>query len=98
MNDVEYQSLVDRDVASLLHPQYLSGDQRKAIILAKGEGAILTDVRGREYIDGLSLQDVIDQQFRAAIRGQNELVGVARVGGIFRSVKAKGCVRPFRFR
>jgi adenosylmethionine-8-amino-7-oxononanoate aminotransferase len=54
MNDVEYQSLVDRDVASLLHPQYLSGDQRKAIIFAKGEGAVLTDVRGREYIDGLS--------------------------------------------
>jgi adenosylmethionine-8-amino-7-oxononanoate aminotransferase len=54
MNDVEYQSLVDRDVAHLLHPQYLSGDQRKAIIFAKGEGAILTDVRGREYIDGLS--------------------------------------------
>jgi adenosylmethionine-8-amino-7-oxononanoate aminotransferase len=54
MNDVEYQSLVERDVAHMLHPQYLSGDQRKAIIFAKGEGAILTDVRGREYIDGLS--------------------------------------------
>ena len=54
MNDVEYQSLIDRDVAHMLHPQYLSGDQRKAIIFAKGEGAILTDVRGREYIDGLS--------------------------------------------
>src|SRR5690606_1254942 len=48
------QSVIDRDVAHLIHPQYLSSDQRKAIIFAKGEGAILTDVRGREYIDGLS--------------------------------------------
>jgi adenosylmethionine-8-amino-7-oxononanoate aminotransferase len=54
MNDTEYAALVDRDIAHLLHPQYLQGDQRKAIVFAKGEGSILTDVRGREYIDGLS--------------------------------------------
>ena len=54
MNDTEYASLVDRDIAHLIHPQYLQGDQRKAIVFAKGEGSILTDVRGREYIDGLS--------------------------------------------
>jgi adenosylmethionine-8-amino-7-oxononanoate aminotransferase len=54
MNDTEYRALVDRDVAHLIHPQYLQGDQRNAIIFEKGEGSILTDVRGREYIDGLS--------------------------------------------
>jgi adenosylmethionine-8-amino-7-oxononanoate aminotransferase len=54
MNDSEYRSLVERDIAHLVHPQYLQGDQRNAIIFAKGEGSILTDVRGREYIDGLS--------------------------------------------
>jgi adenosylmethionine-8-amino-7-oxononanoate aminotransferase len=54
MNDTEYAALVDRDIAHLLHPQYLQGDQRKAIVFAKGEGSILTDVRGNEYIDGLS--------------------------------------------
>jgi putrescine---pyruvate transaminase len=54
MNDNEYRSLVDRDVAHLLHPQYLQNDQRNAVVFAKGEGSILTDVRGREYIDGLS--------------------------------------------
>jgi adenosylmethionine-8-amino-7-oxononanoate aminotransferase len=54
MNDTEYRSLVDRDVAHLIHPQYLQGDQRSAIIFARGEGSILTDVRGNEYIDGLS--------------------------------------------
>ena len=54
MNDTEYRSLVDRDIAHLLHPQYLQGDQRNAIVFVKGEGSVLTDVRGREYIDGLS--------------------------------------------
>ncbi|HWO72039.1 MAG TPA: aspartate aminotransferase family protein [Dehalococcoidia bacterium] len=54
MNDSEYRSLVERDIAHLIHPQYLQGDQRNAIIFVKGEGSILTDVRGKQYIDGLS--------------------------------------------
>ncbi len=54
MNDSEYQALIERDVAHLIHPQYMQADQRKEIIFEKGEGAILTDVRGNEYIDGLS--------------------------------------------
>ncbi len=54
MNDTDYRSLVERDIAHLLHPQYNQADQRNALIFAKGEGAVLTDVRGREYIDGLS--------------------------------------------
>jgi adenosylmethionine-8-amino-7-oxononanoate aminotransferase len=54
MNDTEYRSLLDRDLAHLLHPQYSLTGQRDAIIFEKGEGAILTDVRGKQYIDGLS--------------------------------------------
>ena len=54
MNESEYRSLVERDIAHLIHPQYLQADQRNAIVFVKGEGAILTDVRGRQYIDGLS--------------------------------------------
>jgi putrescine aminotransferase len=54
MNDSEYRSLVERDIAHLIHPQYTVGGQRDAIVFQKGEGAVLTDVRGREYIDGLS--------------------------------------------
>ena len=54
MNDSEYRSLVERDVAHLLHPQYFHGEQRNALVFVKGEGAVLTDVRGRQYIDGLS--------------------------------------------
>ncbi|HLF72308.1 MAG TPA: aspartate aminotransferase family protein [Dehalococcoidia bacterium] len=54
MNDSEYRSLVERDIAHLIHPQYTVGGQKDALIFVKGEGAVLTDVRGREYIDGLS--------------------------------------------
>ncbi len=54
MNDNEYQSLVERDIAHLIHPQFSQAEQRKAIVFVKGEGAVLTDARGREYIDGLS--------------------------------------------
>ena len=54
MNDTEYRALIERDMAHLLHPQYAAADQRSALVWAKGEGAVLTDVRGREYIDGLS--------------------------------------------
>ncbi len=54
MNDTEYRGVVERDIAHLLHPLYHQADQQNAIVFAKGEGAILTDVRGREYIDGLA--------------------------------------------
>ncbi|MPZ50291.1 MAG: aminotransferase class III-fold pyridoxal phosphate-dependent enzyme [Dehalococcoidia bacterium] len=54
MNDTEYRALIERDIAHLIHSQYSLRDQQNAIIFEKGEGAILTDVRGREYIDGLS--------------------------------------------
>ena len=46
MNDTELQDLIERDIAHLVHPQYLQGDQRKAVVIEKGEGAVLTDVRG----------------------------------------------------
>src|SRR3954447_5828469 len=54
MNDSEYRSLVERDIAHVIHPQFAVGAQRDALVFVKGEGATLTDVRGRTYIDGLS--------------------------------------------
>lgn len=72
MNESEYRSLVERDIAHLLHPQYHQADHRNAVIFESGEGAILRDVRGREYIDGLSsLWNV------AVGHGRHELAEVA---------------------
>jgi adenosylmethionine-8-amino-7-oxononanoate aminotransferase len=49
-----YEALVDLDRRYLLHPQYHPADHAEPVIFARGEGAILWDVRGRRYIDALS--------------------------------------------
>jgi adenosylmethionine-8-amino-7-oxononanoate aminotransferase len=72
MNDSEYHALVQDDIAHLLHPQYHQADHQNAVIFDHGEGAVLTDVRGRQYIDGLSsLWNV------AVGHGRKELASVA---------------------
>jgi len=42
------------DQDHLIHPIHAAQDQRDAIIFASGEGAVLRDVDGREYLDGLA--------------------------------------------
>ncbi|HET7769925.1 MAG TPA: aspartate aminotransferase family protein [Chloroflexota bacterium] len=49
-----YEQLVSLDNAHLLHPQHHPSDHAAPVIFERGEGAILWDVRGRRYIDGLS--------------------------------------------
>ena len=49
-----YEQLVSLDNAHLLHPQHHPLDHAAPVIFERGEGAILWDVRGRRYIDGLS--------------------------------------------
>ncbi|HEY7269010.1 MAG TPA: aspartate aminotransferase family protein [Dehalococcoidia bacterium] len=72
MNDNEYRTLVDEDIAHLLHPQGHQADQRNEVIFDHGEGAVLTDVKGKRYIDGLSsLWNV------AVGHGRKELAAVA---------------------
>ena len=45
---------LDRDRAHLLHPLHHPSAYAKARVWVSGEGAMLTDSTGREYIDGLS--------------------------------------------
>ena len=54
MNEIDIDRLAAADRAHLIHPQYHLADHRDAIIYASGKGAILTDVHGKQYIDGLS--------------------------------------------
>jgi len=49
-----YEQLVALDQQHLLHPQHHPLDHTEPVIFARGEGAILWDVRGRRYLDGLS--------------------------------------------
>ena len=46
--------LLARDAAHLIHPLHDGSLHRKAHVWVQGEGALLTDVEGREYIDGLA--------------------------------------------
>lgn len=46
--------LVQQDRNHLIHPQFHPDDHEGALILVEGKGAILKDIQGREYIDGLS--------------------------------------------
>ena len=46
--------LIQQDREHLIHPLYHPDDHESPVIFVKGEGAILTAVDGREYIDGLS--------------------------------------------
>ena len=46
--------LIQQDREHLIHPLYHPDDHEAPTIFVKGEGAILTTIDGREYIDGLS--------------------------------------------
>jgi putrescine---pyruvate transaminase len=46
--------LVQQDREHLIHPLHHPDEHESPIIFAQGKGAILTDVEGHEYIDGLS--------------------------------------------
>ena len=54
MDTLNLASLVAEDRSALLHPLYHPLDHATPHIWVKGQGAVLTDADGREYIDGLS--------------------------------------------
>ena len=88
------QSLIASDKAHLLHPQYHVSDHAEPIIFVRGEGSLLWDINGREYIDGLSalwnvavgygrkeLADAAAQQMRE-LAFNNSYVGFSNVPSI----------------
>ena len=54
MKSEDVQALIRTDRAHQLHPQHHVRDHEHPVIFVRGEGAILWDIEGREYIDGLS--------------------------------------------
>ncbi|MGH2404583.1 MAG: aspartate aminotransferase family protein [bacterium] len=47
-------ALIDADQAHLIHPLHSAADHQAPIVLVAGQGAVLRDAEGHEYIDGLS--------------------------------------------
>jgi putrescine---pyruvate transaminase len=54
LNDDQIEKLAAFDEAHIIHPQFHLADHQGAIIFERGDGAVLTDVHGKQYIDGLS--------------------------------------------
>lgn len=46
--------LLESDQAHLIHPLHHTGDHASPLLLVEGQGAMLRDAEGREYIDGLA--------------------------------------------
>ena len=53
MNSADYADLVKDDQAHLIHPLHHPQDHAEPLIFVEGKGAVMKDVRGREYIDAL---------------------------------------------
>jgi putrescine aminotransferase len=52
--DTRAAELLAEDRAHLVHPLQHPSDHQTPIVFVKGRGAVLTDIEGKEYIDGLS--------------------------------------------
>jgi adenosylmethionine-8-amino-7-oxononanoate aminotransferase len=72
MDEKRIEALARTDLAHFIHPQYHISEHQDPVIYVRGEGAVLTDAQGRQYIDGLaSLWNV------AVGHGRRELAEVA---------------------
>lgn len=106
MDEPEIERLAAFDLAHIIHPQFHVADHRDAVIYASGRGAVLTDVRGKQYIDGLSsLWNVAvghgRKELAAAAAAQmselafsNSYTGYANVPSIRLTEKLLGLVSP----
>jgi adenosylmethionine-8-amino-7-oxononanoate aminotransferase len=54
MDERAIAELIERDREHLIHPLHHPNDHTRPLILVKGDGATVTDVEGKTYIDGLA--------------------------------------------
>ena len=70
MDAMDIDRLAKYDIDHVIHPQFHRADHEGAVIYERGSGAVLTDVHGNDYIDGLSsLWNVAVGHGRAGIFG-----------------------------
>lgn len=106
LDEAELQRLAEFDIGHVIHPQFNHDDHRDAIIYAHGEGAVLTDVHGKQYIDGLSslwnvavghgrreLADAAAQQM-SKLAFSNSYTGYANIPSIQLAEKLLSLVYP----
>ncbi len=106
MDESEIQRLAAFDRSHIIHPNFHITDHRDAVIFERGEGAVLTDVHGKQYIDALSslwnvavghgraeLADAAAQQMRE-LAFNNSYTGYANVPSIRLTEKLLTLVYP----
>jgi putrescine aminotransferase len=54
MDKTQRDALTRSDLAHFIHPQYHVSEHQDPVIYVRGEGALLFDAQGRQYIDGLA--------------------------------------------
>ncbi|MGH2399399.1 MAG: aminotransferase class III-fold pyridoxal phosphate-dependent enzyme, partial [bacterium] len=47
-------SLIRLDLDHLIHPVHSAADQAAPVVFTEGKGAVLRDIDGKEYLDGLA--------------------------------------------
>jgi adenosylmethionine-8-amino-7-oxononanoate aminotransferase len=106
LDEAEIEALAAYDAAHIIHPQFHAADHRDAVIYASGKGAVLTDVRGKQYIDGLSslwnvavghgrveLADAAAKQM-SQLAFSNSYTGYANIPSIRLTERLLGLVSP----
>ena len=51
---VEASELIKNDQAHLIHPLHHGSEAAEPLVIVEGHGAVIRDIQGNEYIDGLS--------------------------------------------
>jgi adenosylmethionine-8-amino-7-oxononanoate aminotransferase len=51
---MESRTLIATDLSALVHPLHYPADHQAPVIFVEGQGAVLRDAEGREYLDGLA--------------------------------------------
>jgi putrescine---pyruvate transaminase len=106
VTELDLERLAQFDIDHIIHPQFHLDDHRGAVIYERGEGALLWDVHGNEYIDGLAslwnvavghgrreLGEAAEEQM-AKLAFSNSYTGYANVPSIQLTEKLLGLVYP----
>src|SRR5947209_17991671 len=51
---MDTRTLLTTDLAALIHPLHHPADHQAPVVFVSGQGAVLRDADGHEYLDGLS--------------------------------------------
>ena len=85
----QVEELTRQDQAHIIHPLYHPDEHARPMIFVEGQGAVIKDIEGNEYIDGLSSLWNVNIG-----HGRTELADVAACGRIGKATPLRSVERP----